>query len=272
LDGSNSYAKSAKSLKSARSLPVHFKPFIELPPTEPYPIGPSILQESDRVPLSSGMFREFLPHFSNFDFGFLYEFSSKGYNRSFFYSDLYLPIFETCKDAFFTQSHYGYNGFSDGSTYENGAACYRTDVSVGGGYRILFDGPSILGFGLNAFWDTSQLYGSWWNSWGTGLEAAIGLPKNGLLDLTANQYSNQFQNMQNVYNIWRKGDVNFDLEAGYSHGFGDGSVDVRCKYNAYQFTIGDNQIINGSKGGIQLATGDGTVMLGWEIGYDKGSL
>ncbi len=98
---------------------------------------------------------------------------------------------------------------------------------------------------------------------------AIGLPGNGLLDFTANNYGNQFQNLQTVTDIWRKGDLNYDLEVGYSHGLSDGSIDIRCKYNAYQFTIGNNQTINGSKGGVELLTGDGLCRLAWEIGYDK---
>ena len=98
---------------------------------------------------------------------------------------------------------------------------------------------------------------------------AIGLPGNGLLDFTANNYGNQFQNLQTVTDIWRKGDLNYDLEVGYSHGLSDGSIDIRCKYNAYQFTIGNNQTINGSKGGVELLTGDGLCRLASEKGYDK---
>jgi hypothetical protein len=256
---------------SAESAPFSLYPYISNPNSQPYMTSPKRVasQSIDSVPLSSWMFRDFLPHFSNLDYGLFYEFSSKGYTRSLLYSDLYLPLLETCNDVFFTQIHYGYNGFTNGSTYENGSASYRTDLSIGTGYRILFEGPSIMALGFNGFWDASQIYGSWWNSWGVGLEMAASIVENDLLDFTANQYGNQFQNMQYVYDIWRKGNVNFDLEAGYSHGLADGSLDVRCKYNAYQFTIGDNQTINGSKGGVEATTGDGLLKVAWEIGYDK---
>lgn len=235
------------------------------------PAGPPriINQDSDSLPLSSSMFQGFLPHLSNVDYGFLYEFSSKGSNRSLFFSDTFFPLFGSCQDVFFCQTHYGYNSFYQGGTYENGSAAYRVDGSVGCGYRFILDEPTIMAFGFNGFWDTSQLYGSWWNSWGVGLEMAVGMPRNGLFDFTANNYGNQFQNMQNVANLWRKGNVNFDLEAGYSQGADDGSIDVRFKYNAYQFSLGDNQTINGTKGGVDLSTGDGLLKIGWEIGYDK---
>lgn len=88
------------------------------------------------------MFRGFPPQLSNLDYGFLYEFSSKGYyNRSFcfFYSDLFLPLLQLCNDVLFSQANYGYSGFSDGSTYEHVAAAYRDDVSVGGGYTLLLN-------------------------------------------------------------------------------------------------------------------------------------
>ena len=177
-----------------KSSPYSLYPLIGGPPYPSYPAGPPNMlnQGSDSIPISSGMFRDSLPLFTSMEYGFLYESSSKGYKRSQFFANFFLPILETRRDVWFCQAQYGYNGFSSPGTYGNGSqaqygynglsnpgvygngsAAYREDVSVGGGYRFFLNTPSIIVFGFNSFWDVSRIYGSWWSSWGVGLEMVV---------------------------------------------------------------------------------------------------
>lgn len=215
------------------------------------------------------MLRDFLPRLSNLDYGFLFEFSDKNTNRSLFYSDLFVPFRQNSQNVFFTQSHFGYNSFYNTGSYEGSNASYRVDLNVGGGYRFFLPGTTIRALGVNSFFDSSQIFGQWYNSWGVGLELVWQGDNNNLFDLSFNNYGNQFQDLEGAVGLWRKGDVNFDLELGFSRGFYNGDIDVRFKGNAYQFSTGENQTIAGGRGGIEIIDGGGLLKFAYDVGYDE---
>jgi hypothetical protein len=126
--------------------------------------------------------------------------------------------------------------------------------------------------GVNSFFDSTKLFGKWFTSGGIGVEMAAILPGSGLIDLQVNQYGNQFGNLQNVMNLWRRGDVSFDLEAGYSQQLLlDGLFDLRVKGVGYQFSVGAGQKVHGAKGGVEVTSACGVFKGMYERGYDKTS-
>ena len=61
---------------------------------------PNSVSDSSIIPFSSEMFRDYLPRFSNLDFGFLYLFSGSGLRSNRVWGDFFLPVGETPRSTF----------------------------------------------------------------------------------------------------------------------------------------------------------------------------
>ena len=239
----------------------------------PSPFGtPGSTAGSSTIPISSGMFQGILPPIPNLQFGYLYQFGnnvSAGRGTV----DYLLPYSLNKNSVFFGEAHSEFQNlwntlsstFTSGTTTTtNGGFNNRVDVSLGGGARTILNKNTLLG--MNGFYDTSRLGGTWYSSGSLGLQMAALLGGNDALDLNFNWYGKLFDS--NVFtNAFRYGPSNFDFQAGYSHELWNGGPDFRMSATGYQFDIGNK--VYGWSAGAELKSRDGMFVLKYDVGNDK---
>ena len=128
----------------------------------------------------------------------------------------------------------------------------RVDMSFGGGYRTLLNRSILLG--VNGFYDTSRLGGTWYSSGSFGFQMAALVGGSDAIDLNFNWYGQLF-NSNVIRNAFRYGPSNYDFEAGYSHELWNGGPDLRLKMTGYEFEIGNR--VYGWNAGAELKSRDG---------------
>jgi hypothetical protein len=237
----------------------------------------------DNVSLSSGLFRDLFPKIPNLEFGFNYMFGSN-LRQSRWSIDYLLPMGFGPDATLFAEAH-GESVISKSSTWVPFLNNFwqltapgdqsRLDLSFGIGYRRIFAQDLLLG--VNAFYDTTRLYGpSWRSSGGYGLEMAANGPGDSAIDLTFNYYGNVYGGYNsrgsvfptfNIIDGIQNGTANYDLEAGYSQSIIDQTFDLRFKVTGYQFAL-NNSKKYGIKSGAELTTADGVFRCSVEGGQD----
>ncbi len=153
------------------------------------------------------------------------------------------------------------SGFTSGTT--NSSFNNRVDMSFGGGFRTFLRRDTLLG--VNGFYDTSRLGGTWYSSGGLGFEMAA-LMGSDALDFNFNWYGQLF-NSNVIINAFRYGPSNFDFQAGYSHELWNGGPDLRLSATGYKFDIGNS--VYGWNGGAELWSRDAMFVLRYKVGHDK---
>jgi hypothetical protein len=260
-----------------------------IPPTDPshtlaFPRGSSLGQLGiDTVNISSGLFRDLFPRIPNLEFGFNYAFGSN-LGQSRWSLDYLLPVGLGPDATLFAEAH-GEEVNSRASTWvpflnnfwqqKTPGSQSRLDLSFGIGYRRIFRDDLLLG--VNAFFDTTRLYGPpWRSSGGYGLEMAANGPGDSAIDLTFNYYGNVYGGYNsrgsvfptfNIIDGIQKGEANYDLEAGYSQSILDQAFDLRVKFTGYQFAL-NNSKKYGLKSGGEITAADGVFRLSVEGGHD----
>jgi hypothetical protein len=238
---------------------------------------------SDTVNLSSRLFQDLLPKIPNLEFGFNYAFGSN-LRQSRWSVDYVLPVALGNDATFFAEAHGEsvslktstwvpfLNNFWQQTPPGNQS---RLDLSFGIGYRRIFSQDLLLG--VNAFYDTTRLYGtSWRSSGGYGLEMAANGPGDSAIDLTFNYYGNVYGGYNsrgsvfptfNIIDGIQSGEANYDIEAGYSQPIFEQAFDLRLKVTGYQFALNDSKKY-GMKSGAELTTADGVFRISMEGGHD----
>ena len=237
----------------------------------------------DNVSLSSGLFRDLFPKIPNLEFGFNYMFGSN-LRQSRWSIDYLIPMGFGPDATLFAEAH-GESVISKSSTWVPFLNNFwqltapgdqsRLDLSFGIGYRRIFAQDLLLG--VNAFYDTTRLYGpSWRSSGGYGLEMAANGPGDSAIDLTFNYYGNVYGGYNsrgsvfptfNIIDGIQNGTANYDLEAGYSQSIIDQTLDLRLKVTGYQFAL-NNSKKYGIRSGAELTTADGVFRLSVDGGQD----
>jgi hypothetical protein len=228
---------------------------------------------TETMPLSSGMLGSLLPRIPNLEFGFLYNFGSNlGSGR--ISGDYVLPLSMGHDAVLFGEAHGEWQDFwtkptvsfapAPSFTVTASGTANRVDLSFGGGYRTLRANKTLLG--VNAFYDSSRLFDTWYSSGGLGLEMAAIVAGDDAIDLNFNWYGNLFS-LDGIINAFRNKGNSFDVETGYSHGLPDRSMDLRLKLVAYQFDIGTP--VYGLRGGADLTSRNGMFTLRYEHGQDR---
>ncbi len=136
-------------------------------------------------------------------------------------------------------------------------------MSFGGGYRTFLSRDTLLG--VNGFYDTSRLGGTWYSSGSVGLEMAA-LVGSDAVDVNFNWYGQLF-NSNVIRNAFRFGPANFDLQAGYSHELWNRGPDLRLSATAYKFDLGNS--VYGWNAGAELKSRDGMLTLRYDVGRDR---
>lgn len=235
------------------------------------------------VLLSSRMFSQFMPRVSNLDIGFVYSFANT-LRLSRWTVDYVLPVRLGQNDVVFGEVHgesmfFGATPsavpFIDNFWQQKPPGGHkRTDVSLGFGYRKMFGDDLFMG--VNAFWDSTRLFGSWRSSGGVGVEFAANGPGDTAIDLNVNYYGNVFGDYNsrgsvfptfNIIDAIAKGSGSFEVEGGYSCGLFDRSFDLRLKVAGYQFNVGE-QHKGGYRTGADLTTRDGLLRFTADYGHD----
>ncbi len=237
----------------------------------------------DNVSLSSGLFRDLFPKIPNLEFGFNYMFGSN-LRQSRWSIDYLIPMGFGPDATLFAEAH-GESVISKSSTWVPFLNNFwqltapgdqsRLDLSFGIGYRRIFAQDLLLG--VNAFYDTTRLYGpSWRSSGGYGLEMAANGPGDSAIDLTFNYYGNVYGGYNsrgsvfptfNIIDGIQNGTANYDLEAGYSQSIIDQTLDLRLKVTGYQFAL-NNSKKYGIRSGAEITTADGVFRLSVDGGQD----
>jgi hypothetical protein len=245
---------------------------IDLAPSNPLgmpggPRGPESLYVSD------GMLRTLMPLIPNLQFGYLYDFGSNRVNMGRFTADYLLPFSLGCNSEVFGEAHTEFERFwntlksaftrGDTTTYKNGFN-NRVDLSFGGGFRSFVRHDTLVG--VNGFYDTSRLGGTWYSSGGLGFEMAALVGGNDAIDLNFNWYGKLF-NSTVIANAFRYGPSNFDFQAGYSHELWNGGPDLRLSATGYKFDIGES--VWGWNAGAELKTRGNMFVLKYAVGNDK---
>jgi hypothetical protein len=236
---------------------------LDLAPSNPLGLPGSSIpagRESDSLYVSDGMLRGILPLIPNLQFGYLYDFGNSRISQGRFTADYLLPFSFSGDSVIFGEAHTEFQSFWKTNNGFNN----RVDVSLGAGYRTLLRRNTLLG--VNGFYDTSRLGGTWYSSGGLGLEMAALLPGNDAIDLNFNWYGQLF-NSNVILNAFRYGPSNYDFEAGYSHELWNGGPDLRLKMTGYQFNIGNS--VYGWNAGAELKSRDGVFILKYDVGHDK---
>jgi hypothetical protein len=227
---------------------------------QPAAACPGVLPGCETIPLSSEMFRGFLPPIPNLEAGFIYSFgpsvrSGRGT------LDYLLPFSFSGTDALFGEIH---AEFQDFWKKPAGGANNRIDLSFGGGYRRMVSENTLIG--ANGFYDTSRLFGDWHSSGGFGLEMISIHSGDDAIDLNFNYYGNLFAS-EGFVNAFRNKGNSFDVVAGYSHALFNQSLDLRLKATGYQFDVGSSA--TGWRVGTDLTTRNNMLSFRYEYGYDK---
>lgn len=227
---------------------------------------------SDSICLSSGMLRDLLGPIPNLQFGYLYS-SGSGVSTGRATIDYLRPINLGSDSVVFGEAHGEFTNFwktfkrlwaGGGTDTAIGSFDTRTDISLGGGYRRILSGNTLLG--VNGFYDATHLGQTWYSSGSIGLEMAALIGGADAIDLTFNWYGNLFR-ADVLANAFRKGPSNFDLEAGYSHQLYHGGPDLRLFATGYQFTAGPH--VYGWRAGGEVKTKDGMFSVKYEAGHDR---
>jgi hypothetical protein len=211
------------------------------------------------------MFQGLLPPIPNLQLGYVYSFN-RNYGAGRVTGD-YLKPFSLNRESFvFGEVHAEMWNFwgSGRSGYSGGIVNSRVDLSLGGGYRKFFGNQALIG--INGFYDTTRLTGTWFPSGSLGVQAAWLLPGSDALDINFNWYG-QLLNGNEWVNTFRYGPSNYDFEAGYSHELWNGGPDLRLKAKGYHFDVGTN--LNGYSAGAELKSRDGMFVLKYEASYDR---
>jgi len=220
--------------------------------SSPWGPGASALCVSDR------MLRGILPLIPNLQFGYLYDFGNNRVSQGRFNADYLLPFSLSADSMIFGEAHTEFQDFWKTTSFSN-----RVDMSFGGGYRTLVRRNTLLG--VNGFYDTSRLGGTWYSSGGVGFEVAA-LIGSDAVDLNFNWYGQIF-NTTVISNAFRYGPSNYDFEAGYSHELWIGGPDLRLKMTGYKFDVGNS--VYGWNTGAELKSRDGVFVLRYDVGHDK---
>ncbi|MGO9121260.1 MAG: hypothetical protein ACLQPD_27070 [Desulfomonilaceae bacterium] len=237
--------------------------------TSPYS-APSMLgsaevpRESNSLYVSDRMLQGILPLIPNLQFGYLYDFGNKRVSQGRFTADYLLPFSLSRGSTVFGEAHTEFQSFWNTNSGFSGGFNNRVDISLGGGYRTFLRSNTLLG--VNGFYDTSRLGGTWYSSGSAGLEMAALLPGNDAIDLNFNWYGQLF-NSSVLVNAFRYGPSNFDFQAGYSHELWNGGPDLRLSATGYKFDIGNS--VYGWNAGAELKSRDGMFVLKYAVGHDK---
>ncbi|MGB6065318.1 MAG: hypothetical protein WBG50_10945 [Desulfomonilaceae bacterium] len=239
---------------------------LRLPGSLGAPSGPESLYVSD------SMLRGILPLIPNLQFGYLYDFGNNRVNSGRFTADYLLPFTLSADSEVFGEAHTEFQDFwntlrsaftSGTTTTYNSGFNNRVDMSFGGGFRTFLRRDALLG--VNGFYDTSRLGGTWYSSGGLGFEMAA-LMGSDALDFNFNWYGQLF-NSNVIVNAFRYGPSNFDFQAGYSHELWNGGPDLRLSATGYKFDIGNS--VYGWNGGAELWSRDAMFVLRYKVGHDK---
>ena len=223
--------------------------------------------------VSEGLLRGILPLIPNLQFGYLHDFGNNRVSSGRLTADYLLPLRLSGDSVIFGEAHTEFQDFwktltskfTSGTTLKSRSGFNnRVDMSFGGGYRTLLRRNTLLG--VNGFYDTSRLGGTWYPSGGVGLEMAARVSGNDAIDLNFNWYGQLF-NSTVIRNAFRYGPSNYDFEAGYSHELWNGGPDLRLKVTGYQFDIGNR--VYGWNAGAELKSRDGMFVLRYDVGHDK---
>ena len=209
--------------------------------------------------LSEGMLRGILPLIPNLQFGYLYDFGNNRVSSGRFTADYLLPFSLSPDSMIFGEAHTEFQDFWKTRSFNN-----RVDMSFGGGYRTLLNRNTLLG--VNGFYDTSRLGGTWYSSGSVGFQMAALVGGSDAIDLNFNWYGQLF-NSNVIRNAFRYGPSNYDFEAGYSHELWNGGPDLRLKMTGYEFEIGNR--VYGWNAGAELKSRDGMFVVKYDVGHDK---
>jgi hypothetical protein len=219
------------------------------------------------------MFAPLLPRISNLKFGFLYDIGPN-LRTSRANVDYVLPVNLGLGSVGFGEFHGEYQDFwrkpqpyftaAPGTTLATESTSNRVDLSAGGGFRRLVGERTFVG--VNGFFDTSRIYGSWYSSGGVGLEYAANISGSDAVDLNLNWYGNLFSR-NGLVNAFRNEGTSYDVEAGYSHALFEQALDLRLKAAGYSFNTGSS--LYGWRVGADLTTRDNVFSLRYEHGEDK---
>ena len=214
---------------------------------------------SDSIYLTDQIFRDIFGPVPHLQLGYLFSFgpSVKSGRLSL---DYLLPI-QFGNSAVFAETHTEFQDFW--KTVVNGAN-NRVDFSIGGGYRTIFGGHSLVG--VNGFYDGTRLGGIWYNSGGVGAEFAALLAGHDAVDLTFNWYGNLF-NSNVIANAFRNGPQNYDFQAGYSHELWDGGPDLRLSATGYRFAADPG--VYGSRAAAELRSRDAMFVVKSKVAHDR---
>ena len=229
-------------------------------------------EATDSPYVSSDMLQGVLPLIPNLQFGYLYDFGNNKVSQGRFTADYLLPFSLSRGSTVFGEAHTEFQSFwntlnstftqGNTTTYNNGFD-NRVDISLGGGYRTFLRRDTLLG--VNGFYDTSRLGGTWYSSGSVGLQMAALLPGNDAMDLNFNWYGQLF-NSNVIQNAFRYGPSNFDFQAGYSHELWNGGPDFRLSATGYKFDIGNS--VWGWNGQAELWSRDAMFVLRYYVGQD----
>lgn len=256
---------------------------------------------SDSVYLSSGMFRDILPLIPNLEIGYLYSFGNH-FSTGRLTLDYLQPIRLGSDSAFFVEAH------GESTDILNAVSLWwrgqikptnfnlpylnltetthiyfneQTDLSIGGGYRKIFNESTLLG--INGFYDANVLGNSLYQSGGVGIEFAALLPGNGVSYLSFNWYGiplkgapfteevrqgPRFHDFQtDFFQELRRGPRDYDFQVGYSHELYEGGPGLRLHATGYKFCAAN--AVYGGRGGAELKSRDGVNSFKYEVGHDK---
>ncbi len=231
-----------------------------LAPPSPFAPPGAPVGSSGTIPITSGLLKGILPPIPNLQFGYFVNLG-KNVRSDRTTIDYIRPVHLSERSVIFGEGH---TEFSDFLKTLKGSPNSRVDMSFGGGYRHVLRKTTLVG--INGFYDTARLGGTWYSSGSLGLQMAAELPGNDALDLNFNWYGKLFQSSV-ITNAFRNGPSNYDFQAGYSHELWNGGPDFRLSATGYKFDAG--QGVYGANAAAEVKSRDGVFVLRYAVGNDK---
>jgi hypothetical protein len=221
---------------------------------------------SGPLPSSTGTEDGIPSPISHLEVGLHYDFGNKTRTKR-LTADYVLPFSPTPNHVAFGEAHYETYGFPRNIPGADGS---RTDLSLGGGYRMVIN--NVVLFGVNGFHDSTKLHDTWYSGGGVGCELVTMVGSLGEVDLNLNYYGNMFDN-DLMENAFRNKGGSFDVQVGCSQLLTHRCrvfkqpMDIRVAVTGYKFDIGTP--VYGLRFGAELKTGDGFFVLRYAHGEDE---
>jgi hypothetical protein len=219
-------------------------------------------REQNSIYVSNSMLAGIVPYIPNLQIGYLHMWTRNNVNQGFLTFDYTLPVTINGWDVVFGETH---GRFEDFAQTVSGSNDPNLQVLVGGGFRKRIRNTAMVG--VNGFYNTLRLSGSWFASGIVGLEMAVVTPGDTVATLSFNYYGNVFADTDGLFAPFRQAQGDYKIEGTFTQPIFASGLDFRVRGSGYKLERGEDAY--GWNVGADVTTRSNLVTFRYETGEDK---